>query len=372
MQALDESKGEISCARRFKEKQLGRFCNPHDTAGCEICKECEKHVLHRIRIWNIPRELGMGPAHQRGLLNEVRDFEDPEALCLSSDSHMDFHKDWDTLMITEWVGLGNEFAVVTAYPMRMMPAQDTVFAHSHVDLCGYFLENGIPRGQGGDNLLSPPQQKPYLTFNWAAGFSFSRCHADRNVPVDKYLRYIFTGEEVDRSVRLWTHGYDLYMPAFTYIYHDYDHAKQDFWHVEHDQRMQVMSRQRLGQKLQLGTDVWDGQHRDLGIYGLGTQRTLEQYVAWARLRLGTKDWDDFLSVRDLKPVQADNSVNGVHWFCQTLKRVPVRDTQSLYASIREGGLPRSNERFVPSWEPDAAGSLPVLYLNSSAFPADFE
>merc|ERR1712217_224714 len=164
--------------------------------------------------------------------------------------------------------------------MRMMPGQDRMFANSHVDLCGYFLENGIPRGQGGDNLRSNKEQKPYLTMNWAAGFAFSRCHADRNVPVDKYLRYIFTGEEIDRAARLWTHGYDLYLSGFAFIYHDYDSARQEFWQEDHDRSIEVHSRERLAQKLRLELrDVQLSQHQDFSAFGMGSQRTLEQYVA---------------------------------------------------------------------------------------------
>merc|ERR1711953_1017814 len=91
------------------------------------------------------------------------------------------------------------------------------------------MEDGIPRGQRGGNLATRQGDKPYFYPNWAAGFSFHRCHADRNVPVDKNLKFIFTGEEVSRAVRFWTNGYDLYQPTKTDVYHDYSAAKQDFW-----------------------------------------------------------------------------------------------------------------------------------------------
>merc|ERR1712217_621083 len=248
--------------------------------------------------------------------------------------------------------------------MRMMPGQDRMFANSHVDLCGYFLENGIPRGQGGDNLRSNKEQKPYLTMNWAAGFAFSRCHADRNVPVDKYLRYIFTGEEIDRAVRLWTHGYDLYLPAFTYIYHDYDHPKQEFWQQRHDHSLETASRNRLAYKLQLDlSDVDRSKPQDLGIYGLGTQRSLEQYVQWSRVNW-KGHWTDFLRDKGLAPVDEKNQVNGPHWYCQTLKRVPVKDSQALQESVYEGGLPPESPHAV-EWTSGDASSLPVHSFDTS-------
>lgn len=318
----------------------------------------------------------MGPAHQRGLLNEVRDHNDPGAFCVNTDSHMDFHERWDELMIKEWVGINNEFAVCTAYPMRMMKNQDKLFANSHVDLCGWFLEAGIPRGQGGDNLRSEPGQKPYLTMNWAAGFSFGRCHMDRNVPVDKHLKWIFTGEEVDRAVRLWTSGYDLYLPAWTYIYHDYDNAKQEFWSVKHDNSIPARSKDRLKAKLNITSPV-SNYHRDLlrasraapsgeepgfGLYGLGNQRTLEQYVEWARVDLGTPQWRNLLTSRGLTPVVN----NKPHWFCQTLSRVPVRSSRDLRESVQQGGLPASDWRFKPRFDSSDPGALPVMALDEQS------
>ena len=64
---------------------------------------------------------------------------------------------------------------------------------------GFFLEGGIPRGKTGSVKFRKSGDRPYLTMNWAAGFSFHRCHADRNVPVDPNLKFIFTGEEVNRE-----------------------------------------------------------------------------------------------------------------------------------------------------------------------------
>merc|ERR1719291_1027782 len=101
----------------------------------------------------------------------------------------------------------------------------------HVSLCGYWLSNGTPRGATGVNDRSG-YGKPSLTMNWAAGQSFARCHAEKNVPVDKNMMWMFDGEEVDRAVRLWTHGYDLYNPSVSAVLHNYTHANQDFWRYD--------------------------------------------------------------------------------------------------------------------------------------------
>ena len=39
--------------------------------------------------------------------------------------------------------------------------------------------------------------------------------------LDPHTPYIFDGEEFSRSMRYWTHGYDVYTPNRIYVVHDY-------------------------------------------------------------------------------------------------------------------------------------------------------
>jgi len=345
MQAMDEALEDVSCAHYFKDVYLKEYCKKRADAHV-----CVKDVMARVKVWTIPLEDGMGPAHQRGLLNELLEFKSTDAFCMTTDSHMDFHHDWDELTIEDWMSTNNEFAVLTAYPMSMMDNQEEVNEGSHVDLCGYFLEDGIPRGKTGANLATDPGDKPYLTMNWAAGLSFHRCHADRNVPVDKNLRFIFTGEEVNRATRLWTNGYDLYLPSLTTVYHDYSSAKQEFWNFQGEAGGDAAyeSRQRLATLLELEQVATMLPKEKLEPYGLGTQRTLEQWVEWSCVDMGTERWRKLLHDKGKKPSPA-SSPDGSHTFCQQLHRVPVRDVASLNASIAVGGPPRPSSTPAP-WD----------------------
>jgi hypothetical protein len=62
---------------------------------------------------------------------------------------------------------------------------------------------------------------PLLAPLWSAGFSFSKCHAERKVPYDPLLPFIFDGEEFTRFARFWTRGYDIYSPNEIIFAHDY-------------------------------------------------------------------------------------------------------------------------------------------------------
>jgi len=343
MQALDEKLHDVSCAQHFKDFYLQELCKTKTNAHA-----CEREILAQVKIWTIPLEQGMGPAHQRGMLNELLEFKSTDAFCMTTDSHMDFHHDWDEITINDWMSTNNEFAVLTAYPMAMMNGQEEAYEGSHVDLCGYFLENGIPRGKTGANLPTNRGDKPYLTMNWAAGLSFHRCHADRNVPVDKNLKFIFTGEEVNRATRLWTNGYDLYLPSRVTVYHDYSSAKQEFWSFQGGESYLDAreSRKRLATLLEM-EGVSDMLPKEqLEPYGLGTQRTLEQWIEWSCVDLGTDRWRKLLRDKGKEP-SPSKSTDGSHDFCQQLRRTPVRDVALLNASIASGGPPQPSNKPAP-------------------------
>jgi len=337
MQALSPPKGDISCEGEFKRKQLKEFCRKRpDMASCEAS------VLQRLKVWTIPLDHGMGPAHQRGLLNQKRTFNSSDAMCITTDSHMDFLPGWDNVTSQEWLKANNEFGVLTVYPMAMAEDQDNLYANEYVDLCGYTLEDRIPRGKQGINHNRKKGARPYFTMNWAAGFSFHRCHADANVPVDVNLNWIFTGEEVNRAVRLWTHGYDLYLPQITTVYHDYGRVHKDFWEfgdVEQQNRDTYNSKKRLGSlfrvpELSGDTDetmLAEEKKQELGRFGLGTLRTLEQFVEWSRFDMGSEKWRSYLESKNMKVVD-EHSATYETSFCKELKYVPVKDVKVLWAS----------------------------------------
>jgi len=326
LQAVGE--GDVTCLDEFRSKHLPALCHRKET-------QCETATLARIHAWTIPLEEGKGPVHQRGLLSERAQLSGEGSMCLSTDSHMSFVKAWDELMLQDWTLANNEFAVLSAYPLATWD-ESIAGKKSYINLCGYFLENGIPRGATGATLFNENEDtpdKPTLTMNWAAGQSFSRCHAERNVPVDKELKWLFTGEEVDRAVRLWTHGYDLYNPSVNAVLHNYSNARQSFW--EHHGEDERMSAEQQASEVRIKA-LLAGKHVDggFGSFGLGDQRTLKDYVAWSHTNLG--EWGDYLHQHKLSPGIPPDGSNGYPAsnpdFCKSLQRLPVRDANALMNS----------------------------------------
>lgn len=318
-------KDDVDCLEEFKSRHLPKVCSDE---GCKAA------VLSRVHYWKIAPEEGEGPVHQRGLLSARADVSGKDSMCLSTDSHMDFTKDWDRDLLEDWTAADNEFAVLTAYPMATADAA-SAGKKSWISLCGYFLSNGVPRGATGGTMFNGEGEelgKPPLTMNWAAGQSFARCHAERNVPVDKHLSWMFDGEEVNRAVRLWTHGYDLYNPKVDVVLHNYTHANQKFWTYSSPTKDadEEASRKRLLTLLE-GAAA----EKDYGQFGLGTQRSLEDYVTWSHTDLGGK-WAEFLKNKGITPLFEGREQPGSDSeFCKSLRRRPVRSSEDLIASIGE-------------------------------------
>ena len=55
----------------------------------------------------------------------------------------------------------------------------------------------------------------------AAGFLFAPASFLHEVPFDPFLPYIFMGEEISMSARLWTAGYDIFSPTVNVLNHYY-------------------------------------------------------------------------------------------------------------------------------------------------------
>merc|ERR1719188_1204012 len=84
---------------------------------------------------------------------------------------MDFNKGWDVSLIEDWLSTRNEFAVLTVYP-ESVDRIDQPAGNKIVAICGYTLEEGIPRGRQAQGYKR--SEARLLTPNWAAGFSFHR------------------------------------------------------------------------------------------------------------------------------------------------------------------------------------------------------
>eukprot|EP00419_Tripos_fusus_P035380 CAMPEP_0172785612 /NCGR_PEP_ID=MMETSP1074-20121228/205529_1 /TAXON_ID=2916 /ORGANISM="Ceratium fusus, Strain PA161109" /LENGTH=575 /DNA_ID=CAMNT_0013622623 /DNA_START=75 /DNA_END=1803 /DNA_ORIENTATION=+ len=236
----------------------------------------------RVRVYRMDSNEAAGPvyarAQQRRLLQGGNNMED---FCLQLDAHAVFAHGWDSKLLGQFSETNNEYAVLTTYPTDAgtllpsgeFPNTDGIWEMPH--LCtARSLGNGVVRNDGASAAAN--LERPILGKLWAAGLSFSRCHAERDVPADPYLKQIFNGEEFSRGARLWTNGYDFYTlsrPVVGVFYGD-EKGGRGSWNENYEEL--TKSNDRLSQLLCRGNDPAPDALKG---FDLGHRRHYEDYVA---------------------------------------------------------------------------------------------
>jgi len=100
--------------------------------------------------------------------------------------------------------------VLSTYPTNALDMHKNMNNHHEMPHLCSASAHGAGVINNGQARAAANLARPLLAPLWAAGLSFSKCHAERIVPNDPNLKQIFTGEEYSRGARLWTHGYDFY------------------------------------------------------------------------------------------------------------------------------------------------------------------
>lgn len=211
-----------------------------------------------------------------------------ERFIFQIDSHMRFVKHWDTKLIEQLLSLNDEKAILSVYPpfctedMMAKPLDDEIYdypadggvmyTNGFRDKNTYFLSsNSIP--------IKNNDPKAYKRNAFIAGgnfFTFSDAH--RVVLHDKDM--YFYGDEMPMSIRLFTHGWNVYNPGECYVYHQYERKNQKFPPVTDAMKIENKRLMAL-----LGLEDND---EDVSKFSLGTERTLKEYEEFAGIEFKTK------------------------------------------------------------------------------------
>jgi len=207
--------------------------------------------------------------------------------CMQVDAHVDFMEHYDDALMKMWAMTENEYGVLSTYvgnvKQDLSKSGHVLIGHPHYEIpfiCKTIVGgHGVVRNSQATAAYCLP--RPHLSFTWAAGWSFAKCHFERVVPNDPYLEGMFDGEEFSRMLRLWTHGYDVYTPHRPVVFHDYTHfrpwqkGRESTWNGNPPGLNYALKRY-----FSL-VDKQGAEKVDLGPYGLGKERTIDQYVEFA-------------------------------------------------------------------------------------------
>jgi len=273
-------------------------------AFCESPEGKEHCDAGRVRALHVEEDESLGPYTARYFASKLWM---GEQWYMQIDSHMFFLQDWDAISVSMLQAAPSEKPVISHYPppdTTDLPAKANKPAPR---LCGPIfatsdLESQIIRLEGSGNYdkkhLSIPRFAPFT----AAGYFVAHSDFLREVPFDPFLPYIFMGEEIIMSSRLWTSGYDIFSPSQSVVSHIYVRRhKPKFWESVHrvftygvHNPLQMLVLQRI--KYQLG---YPEASRDtirpksvltaVEQYSMGKERPLEDFLKIVGLDMTKKE-----------------------------------------------------------------------------------
>jgi hypothetical protein len=238
----------------------------------------------RFKIMDIPHEQAKGLPYARYQINTM--LENEEYIC-QLDSHHRFAQDWDITLIEMHDQLkdkGVKKPILAAYlpyynPFND-PAERTMEPWQQTFACFYphgtiFIRPSLLHGW--QNMTEPAPSR-FLSGH----FCFADNHWAKTILHDQDI--FFSGEELNLTVRSYTHGYDMFHPHKLVIWHATMREERSGMLVWDDQSkrgddwwtQQTIARSKIRQLLRTEDNGFD-----LTGYDLGTERTLHDYEKYA-------------------------------------------------------------------------------------------
>jgi hypothetical protein len=246
---------------------------------------------NRFKIKDILYTEAQGLPWARAIINEEL-LTDEDYIC-QLDSHHRFAKNWDTTLIKMHKGLEKKGykPILAAYLPYYDPYNDpsgrTMEPWQQQFVCFYphgtiFIRPGLLTGW--QEMKEPPMSR-FLSGH----FCFARSEWAKEIKHDPDI--YFSGEEINLTVRSYTHGYDMFHPHELVIWHATmreersgmlkwdDDAKRgvDWWNKQSSARAKI---RQLFQTEDNGFDLTG--------YDLGNVRTIQQYEEYAGLNFKNK------------------------------------------------------------------------------------
>jgi hypothetical protein len=238
----------------------------------------------RFRVLNVNWRDSKGACWARAEIMKLWQGED---WFLQVDSHCRFVEAWDRVLLRAMAETASAKPILSTYASPFTLGENEILHGGPFQMIFQeFTAEGIPQLRPGAVLPGRASQKPLRARFLAAGFLFAPGKFVEEVPYDPEL--YFMGEESAMTVRAFTHGYDLFHPAESIVWHDYIRADaRKHWGDHSDtadvpapwSKLDGTSRTKV-RRLLAGEPV-EG-------FGLGQVRTLDEYEAYAGLSFRTR------------------------------------------------------------------------------------
>lgn len=251
----------------------------------------------RFRIIDVDSRESRGACWARA---EIQKRWVDEEYTLQIDSHHRFAPGWDAALIDMVRRAPSAKPIITAYATSFeigteirgsaLWAMEPNFRHQRT-IATFHPETRTDRAL-----------RPHMF--WSGHFMFTRGSFCAEVRYDPALYFI--GEEISMAVRSWTRGYDMFLPDRNVLWHEYtregrakhwgDHTVQNNAEVPFHER-DAISKQRV---IELLTG------HPLGAFGLGAERSLEEYENHAGISFKNSFVSPEVGVSSSLPVHASS------------------------------------------------------------------
>jgi hypothetical protein len=212
-----------------------------------------------------------------------------ETWFLQVDAHTVFDQDWDeSLLIKAAVcSMMSPKFVMSSYPSPFFMREGVIVPEKSTTGVMVSLVNPTSEFREEDLILTFIGNKivetntPIEAFHIAGGFVFTHGRFVYEVPYDPNM--YFEGEEQTLTVRAYTHGWNIYHVPNVPVYHLYStpdvasNFRETHW-VEREDKVRSERWWDLDRKAKARMVAMLQYNADLGIYGLGKQRTLTEFA----------------------------------------------------------------------------------------------
>lgn len=246
----------------------------------------------RFKVINVPHEEAQGLPWARAQIND--NLLTDEDFVLQLDSHHRFTQDWDSTLIEmhkQKESKGHKPIIagyLPCYNPLNDPAERANVPWQAQFACFYphgtiFIRPGLLSGW---ETMTEPAPARFLSGH----FAFARSQWARDVKHDPDI--YFSGEEINLSVRSFTHGYDIFHPHRLVIWHSTMRAERSGmlkWDDDAKRGVKWYEKQEYARKkirVLFGSEIDNS--IVFGDYGLGNIRTIEDYETFAGVRFKTK------------------------------------------------------------------------------------
>lgn len=268
------------------------ICQQNSSKDIDCYTLNSESYSENIRKYKLNNTYARGPTYARYICSTMWKGEE---YFMQIDSHTRFVENWDIDLIEMLNKCPSEKSTISCYPIATEQI-DMIDTHvPYTCRSSFNSDNMIVPGAALISKSSELRQVPFMS----AGFFFLRGDFLKTVPFDPYLPYLFHGEEILLSARLWTHGYDFYCPTKNTCVHHYERKeKPKFWN-DHTAWKKI-EQKSLDRAKYILNWIEHGKLEDdfttrLDVYGLGKERTINEYHTFAGVDYTNKKGEDFCS-----------------------------------------------------------------------------